>query len=200
MSRRARRWIVAALVGLVAAGALASGVVAGRMLWADDGSRLDSALADAPPAKIADIAGANGLPARGVFAQITSTGHLCLSDAPLGAPRSGGGGCNPADDPLAGREFSASVAYEGGPSIESVKDARLIGLASSAVASLGIRMSDGSTRDVRLKATKLGSSDFQVFAYRFKNSDLKKGIGPTAVFALDGGGAEIDRQATGIGN
>ena len=146
-----------------------------------------------------EIPSADGLPARGVFAQVTSTGHLCLSDAPLSAPLMGGGGCNPADDPLGDRAFSASLAYDGGPAIQDVKDARLIGLTSSQVESLRVLMSDGSSRQVKLKSAKVAGNELNAFGYRFKRADLKKGIGPTAVVAFDADGVEIDRQATGIG-
>jgi hypothetical protein len=197
--RNSRRLAVAVAV-IVAAGVLAGGVIAGRIAWKDDSVRLDAALADAPATTLVEIPSADGLSARGVFAQQTSTGHLCLTDAPLDSPLMGGGGCNPADDPLGGRAFSASLAYEGGPAIQAVKDARLIGLASSEVASMRVLMSDGSSRQIKLKKAKLGSNEFQAYGYRIKRADLKKGVGPTAVFAFDADGTEIDRQTTGIGN
>jgi hypothetical protein len=203
MSRRSRRnsqWYAVAVAAIVAAGVLASGVIAGRIAWTDDAVRLDAALADAPAVTLVEIPSADGLPARGVFAQVTSTGQLCLTDAPLDSPLMGGGGCNPADDPLGERAFSASLAYDGGPEIQAVKDARLIGLASSDVASMRVLMSDGSSRQIRLKKTKVGTNEFQAFGFRFKKSDLKKSIGPTAVVAFDADGGEIDRQVTGIGN
>ena len=48
------------------------------------------------------------------------------------------------EDPLGGSELSASLAYEGGPAVEDVQDARLIGLASWDVATVQLLMSDGT--------------------------------------------------------
>jgi hypothetical protein len=198
MSTR-RSWILVAATTVALAGILAGSVVAGRMVWADDGDRLDAAIADAPFVRVAEIDAADGKTARGVYVQATSTGHVCVSDAPLDAPLMGGGGCNPAEDPLGGGELSVSLAYDGGPRIEAVKDARVIGLASPDTVSVHILMSDGSLRIVKLKKAKVGRSEFQAFGYRFKKRDLERGVGPSAVVALDASGAEIDRQTTGIG-
>jgi len=135
-----------------------------------------------------------------VFAQITSTGQFCLSDAPLDAPRAGGGGCNPADDPLGGSPVSASIAYDGGPAIDAVHDARLIGLAAANVHTVRIVMSDGSSRAVGLrKVTVGGDPGLQVFGFRVRKADLRRAIGPVAVVALDASGDELGRQITGIG-
>lgn len=191
-----------AIVGavLVAAGVVTGAVIAGRVEWSDNAARLDAALDVAQPVQLAEIPAADGMPTRGVFAQITSTGHFCISDAPVGSPRTGGGGCNSADDPLGGSVFSASLAYEGGPAITGVTDARLIGLASVDVASMRVLMSDGSLRSIKLKKAKVGSDEFQAFGFRFKKSDLEKGVGPAAVVAYDDDGVEIGQQPTGIGS
>jgi hypothetical protein len=197
---RTRRSRIAVVGGaLLLAGILAGSVVAGRMVWLDDATSLDQALADAPAVKIADIAAADGKQARGVFAQVTSTGHFCVSEAPLQAPRGGGGGCNPADDPLGGDVLSATLAYEGGPAIAGVKDARVFGLASADVASVRILMGDGSWRVVELGNADVVSTELQAFGYRFRNFDLKRRVGPTAIVAFDASGAELGRQPTGIG-
>ena len=190
--------VVAALVA-VAASVLVAGVVGAGFDWSGSSDELNAALADGVPTQIADIGAADGLPARGVFAQVTSTGHLCLFDAPLDTPKMGGGGCNSADDPLGGQHLSVSLAYDGGPSLEAVRDARLIGLATERVASLRVLMTDGSWRTPKLKNAWVGADTFKAFGYRFKRSDLKRGVGPTAVVALDASGAEIGRQGTGIG-
>jgi len=192
-----RRVVVAAVV-MAAAAVLAGGVVASAFDWSASSAELEAALAKTPPTQVADIAAADGLPARGVFAQITPTGHFCLFDAPLDAPLMGGGGCNAADDPLGGSPVSASLAYDGGPAIESVRDARLIGLAAANVASARVLMSDGSSRVVKLKRSTVGEQ-LQVFGYRVRRSDLKKGIGPVAIVAHDANGVELGRQPTGIG-
>ena len=200
---RRRRWgRRAAVVGavLVVAGVVTGAVIASRIEWSDNAAELDAALIEAEPIQLSSIPAADGLPERGVFAQVTSTGHLCLSDAPLRSPRMGGGGCNPADDPLGGGSISASLAYDGGPAIQAVTDARLIGLASGDVATVRVLMSDGTSRAIKLKRARVGSDEYQAFGYRFRKSDLKKGIGPAAVVAFDEDGAEIGRQPTGIGS
>jgi hypothetical protein len=195
---RTRQAIVVAAVA-VAAAVLVGGVVAGGFDWSQSSDELETALAKTRPTQVADIPAADGVPARGVFVQITSTGLFCLSDAPLDAPLMGGGGCNPADDPLGGDPVSTSIAYDGGPAIEAVRDVRLIGLAADNVAGVRVLMSDGSSRAVKLKATTVGDRELQVFGFRVKKSDLRKGIGPAAVVAFDESGAEIGRQTTGIG-
>lgn len=194
-----RRRVAIGLAVVLAAGVVVGGVIAGGVDWSGRQAQLDVALTGADPVKLADIPAAEGSPARGVFAQVTSTGLFCLSDAPIGSPLKGGGGCNAADDPLGGDSISASLAYDGGPGIASVTDARLIGLASVEVASVLVLMSDGSTRAIKLKTAKVGSDEFQAFGYRFKKSDLRKGIGPSAIVAYDAAGTEIGRQPTGIG-
>lgn len=190
---------IAVVVCAAAIAALLAGAVGAGYDWSRGSSELEAALVDATPRRVADIPAADDLPARGVFAQSTSTGHFCLSDAPLDAPLMGGGGCNSVDDPLGGSVLTTSLAYDGGPAIETVKDARLIGLAAPEVASVRVVMSDGSSRIVKLKKTKVGSRDFSAYGFRVRKSDLRKGIGPIAVVAYDEGGAEIDRQTTGIG-
>lgn len=198
MSRRHR--VLTIGVGLIVlAGAAVGGVVAGGIDWSGNAERLDVALVEAEPTQVAEIGAADGLPARGVFAQITSTGHFCLSDAPVGSPLMGGGGCNAADDPLGEKVVSVSLAYDGGPAVETVRDARLIGLASERASSVRVLMSDDTWRAVKLKKAKIAADEFQAFGYRFKKSDLKKGIGPVAIVAFDANGAEIHRQPTGIG-
>jgi hypothetical protein len=192
-----RRVVVVAAVG-IAAVVLVGGVVAAGFDWSQSAEEMKASLAQTRPIQVADIPAADGIAARGVFAQITSTGLFCLTDAPLDAPLEGGGGCNAADDPLGGSAVSASLAYDGGPAIETVKDARLIGLAAGEAASVRVLMSDGSTRGVKLKKSSVGR-DLQAFGFRIRKSDLKKGIGPIAVVAFDANGDELGRQTTGIG-
>ena len=194
-----RRRIVVTSASVIAAGVLVGAVVAGGFDWSRSADELDAALVEARPTRVADIPAADGLPERGVFAQVTSTGQFCLSDAPIDAPLMGGGGCNSVDDPLGESAISASLAFEGGPAIETVSDARLIGVAASGVSSVRVLMSDGSSRTVKLKRARVGSDELRVFGYRIRKSDLKKGVGPVAIVAYDSGGAEIGRQTTGIG-
>jgi hypothetical protein len=194
-SRRRRLWTVAVAVMLIG-GALASAVVARSF---DDGSTLTAAIEEAPLVQVADVTAAEGAPALGVYAQLTTTGHLCVWEAPSATSRQRGGGCNTVDDPLNGRPVSFTLSYDGGPATVDVRSATVFGLALSSVASVRVVMSDGSWRAVKLKKATIGSDEFRAFGYRFKKSDLKKGIGPIAVVSFDANGAEIGRQATGIG-
>jgi hypothetical protein len=193
--RRRGRWLVA-VVGVVLGGALASAVVASSF---DDGSTLSAAVAEAPLVQVADIAAEDGASALGVYTQLTETGHLCVWEAPSATSRQRGGGCNTVDDPLNGRPVAFTLSYDGGPATADVHGASVFGLALSRVAGLRVLMSDGSWRAVKLKKAKVGAGEYKAFGYRFKKSDLKRGIGPIAVAAFDASGAEIDRQVTGIG-
>jgi len=195
---KARRWIVL-LATLVAAGALVGAVVAGQRGPQQQQHDIAAAIERSAMIKVADIAGSDGLAARGVYVQELDTGHLCVWDASFAASRSRGGGCNAIDDPFNGRAVSASLSYDGGPGIASVRDARLSGLAAGNVARVAVLMSDGSERMVKLKKASLDSGDFVAFGYRLKKADLKRGIGPTAIVAFDAGEVEIGRQPTGIG-
>jgi hypothetical protein len=195
---RTSRLAVAAVV-ITTSGVLVAGVVGSGFEWSRSSDDLERALTQSSPTRVSDIPAADGLPLRGVFAQVTSTGQFCLFDAPLDAPRTGGGGCNAADDPLGRSVISASLAYDGGPSLEAVRDARLIGLAAANIASVEIHMSDGSFRAVKLRNSTVGDRSLQVFGFRVRKADLKKGIGPVAVVALDASGSELGRQTTGIG-
>lgn len=194
-SRRRTRW-AAAGIGIVAAGALASAVVASRT---DDGSELIAAMGEAPMTHVADIAAAEGAPARGVYVQVTDTGHLCVWEAPSARSRERGGGCNTLDDPLNGQALSATLSYDGGPAAADVRSASVFGLAAPEVARAVLLMSDGSSREIRLKPAHVAARDFLAFGYRIRTSDLKKSIAPEAVVALGESGAEIGRQPTGFG-
>jgi hypothetical protein len=193
---------------VVLAVALVGGVLVGSVIAAQRGgdsaldvASLQAAIATEPMTKVADVAGSDDSSARGVYVQELDTGqgHLCVWDAPSAASRERQGGCNSIDEPLGGSAVSANLAYDGGPAIEGVRDARLTGLAASNVASVVVLMSDGSQRSVHLKKAKLKAGDFFAFGYRFKKADLRKGVGPIAVIAQDAYGGEIARQPTGIG-
>jgi hypothetical protein len=197
MSRR-KRVLVAGIAALALLGA-AGGVLAATMVGSGPSiDALSSATRDAPMVRLADIPASNGLPLRGVFAQMTPIGQFCLWDAPSASSRAKGGGCNPADDPLGGHPLSASFAYDGGPAPGEVTDARLIGLVASKVGLVEVAMSDGSRVKLTLRQVPESVGDFRVFAHRFSRGELKRGIAPTAVVALDANGSEIDRQATGF--
>jgi len=76
-----------------------------------------------------------------------------------------------------------------------------VGVAALDVATVQVVMSDGSRRDVVTKRTPALSGltgSYRAFGYRLKTSDLKRGVGPTAIVALDTKGGEIERQVTGF--
>jgi hypothetical protein len=190
-----RRWIAIAC-GAVAAGVFAGGVVGAQSVPVD----VASSLGDEPLAKVADIPTEEGRGGRGVFVQPTD-GFLCLWDAPSASSLTRQGGCNRSDDPLAGKKMMISFAYDGGPAVRDVRDARLIGLVSLDVAAIQVAMSDGSLRAVKLKhagAISGAKGAFRAFGYRLKPSDYKRGVGPVAVVAFDAAGREIERQPTGF--
>jgi hypothetical protein len=193
--RGTRQWLALGVAVLVA-GAVASAVVASRI---DDGSDLVAAIEEAPLTRVANIDAADGAAELGVFVQTTETGHVCVWEAPSATSRERGGGCNTADDPLNGSAISATLSYDGGPDISSVKSATLFGLAAAEVAEVEVLMTDGSSRSVKLKKTKVGSDEFRAFGHRIRKSDLKKGIGPIAIVAFDANGVALGRQPTGIG-
>jgi hypothetical protein len=189
----------AVVASVVVVGALCISAVVAARGGPTNPEDLEAAIASEPLVKVLDLPSAEGAAARAMFVQSTSAGFVCVWDAPSPTSRLRQGQCTSSDDPLGGRAVSASLAYDGGPAIDGVEDARLIGLASQEAASVNVLMSDGSARALRLRRTKVGSDAFQAFAYRFKKVDLRNGIGPTAIVAYDAGGAEIGRQPTGIG-
>ena len=195
MNRALRTWLAVGLVVLLA-GSLAGAVVAYR---ADDGSELTAAIGKDSLVRVAEIGTADGAPGKGVYVQLTRTGHLCVWEAPSATSRERGGGCNTLDDPLNGRPLSFTLSYDGGPSIADVKAASLFGLAATEVSRATGLMSDGSSREIRFRDVEIAGDDYRAFGFRFKNADLRKGVGPTAVTAIDEAGTEIDRQTTGIG-
>ncbi|HET7743533.1 MAG TPA: hypothetical protein VFK76_02230 [Gaiellaceae bacterium] len=200
MKRTTKRGVA---VGLVAVVALASaGAIVASQLGDSpppDLAALDKAIQSEPMTRVADIPSADGLAERGVFVQVTSTGEVCLWDAPSAQARGRMGGCNDASDLLGGSKISASLAYDGGPATADVRDARMIGLVDPAVAMVRVLMSDGSYRTVKLLGSKIQGRSYGAFGYRFRRSDLAKGIGPVAVVATDASGTEIGRQPTGFG-
>ena len=197
MTGTRRRWIVVTLA-IAAAGVSAGGVIASQFRAFDDPDRLAAAIGEAPLVRVAEIAGVGGVPSRGVFVQQTSTGHVCLWDAPSAGSRQRQGGCNSADDPLGGSELSVSFAYDGGPEPATVSDARLIGLALESVAEVQVLMSDGTRRSMHLRSARIDRIVYRAFGHRFAPGELRRGVEPKAVVALNAGGQEIDRQETGF--
>ena len=198
MLRSAKRRLIVTS-GAVLAGVLIVAAVVAAQGGPEAPADLRKAIESEPLVKVLDLPSAEGAGARSMFVQPTSAGFLCVWDAPSASSKARQGGCNPSDDPLAGRAVSASLAYEGGPAADSVKDARLIGLATAETEAVHVVMNDGSVRELRVKSARVGVDTFRAFGYRFKTADLKKGLGPTMIVALDAKGAEIGRQPTGFG-
>ena len=190
------RRVAAVGVAVILAGLLAGAVIGSRL---EDGSDLAAAIEEAPLVRVADIAPEEGLPGRGVYVQTTRTGHICVWEAPTATSRQRGGGCNTADDPLNGEPLSFTLSYDGGPAIANVRTATLFGLAAADVARASVLMSDGTERDIRLRRASVSGTDYLAFGHRIRRSDLRKGVGPTAVIARDASGVELGRQSTGIG-
>jgi hypothetical protein len=199
--RTKRHFIVAVVaVGLgLALGGIANGVfrAAGTPSATPD---VRSHASDLLP--VAQFPSETGRPDRQVVLQRTPDGYLCVWDSPDGTAEHGVGGCNSAADPLGGRKLFVSLAYDGGPAIATVHDARLSGIAAPDVTVAKLVMSDGSTRTIALSRAStraLAGEDYRSFAYRVRQSDILKGITPVAVLVLDADGSVIDRQVTGIG-
>lgn len=130
--------------------------------------------------------------ARAVFVNRSSdNSQICVWDTDV-ATGEQSGGCNPATDAFAGHALTMSLAYDGGPALTAVRDARIVGLVADAVASVEVAYSDGTAR--RTLITK-----DRAFAAVVPTWLLRKGVGPVAVIARDKAGAVLDRQATGIG-
>ena len=193
-------WLVL-ITALVVAAVFAGGVV-GAQFGPLPNEDFEASLESDAAFRVAAIPSQDGLPARSVLVQSTSSGHLCLWDAPSASSRARQGGCNSVDDPLAGRKLTISLAYDGGPGVADVTDARLIGLVSPEAASVQVVMSDGTRRPIPMRreaAVALDGGGLRAFGYRFPRSDFQRGLGPTAVVALSAAGAELDRLTTGYG-
>jgi len=194
---KTRRWIVA--LGVIATGGICAGaVIAAQVRGPGIPQGLEAAIEAEPLVLVADLPARNGQAKRGVFVQPTSAGFVCLWDAPSASSPARQGGCNPSNDPFAGRELFVNFVYDGGPAVSDVRDARLSGLVSQAVARAQVVMSDGTQRSLVLRGASVGGKSYRGFGYRLGRTDLQMGVGPIAVVALDESGAEIDRQTTGF--
>lgn len=118
---------------------------------------------------------------RAVFLTRTRDGRLiCLRDTNL---RNGeqGGGCNSASDFFAGRELQINLAFDGGPSVEDVTDARIVGVVTERVARVEIMNWNGEIGSVAITPDR-------GFAYVVPRAELRNGVQPTDVVAYDTGG------------
>jgi hypothetical protein len=191
-----KRWAIfglAVLCAVVFTGAVIASLGGGPT----EPGALAEATMEAPMIPLATIEAGSGKPARGVYAQVTSTGDLCLWDAPSVRSLQKQGGCNSLGNALGGGVLSASLAYDGGPAAADVTDARLIGLVAEDVADVQVVLADGTRRAMRLYLVELADERYRAFGYRFKPKDIRSG-GPVAVVALDAAGKEVGQQATGF--
>jgi hypothetical protein len=130
--------------------------------------------------------------ARAVFVNRSSdTSQICIWDTDVASGEQAGG-CNPAGDVFSGHAFTMSLAYDGGPAVTAVREARIVGLVTDAVASVEVAYSNGTTRRALISRDR-------AFVHVVPPLLLRKGVGPIAVIARSTAGAVIDRQATGIG-
>jgi len=102
-----------------------------------------------------------------------------------------GGGCSDDADMFKNRDLAASLMYDGGPGIESVSGARIVGLVTRRVARVEVLNSAGSATAVPISADR-------GFAFLVPSDELAAGIGPVAVIAYDRAGRELTRQQTGF--
>jgi hypothetical protein len=116
--------------------------------------------------------------------------QICVWDTEL-ASGAQAGGCNPSDDFFAGHAFTVSLAYDGGPAVADVHNARIVGIVSGAVASIEVVYTDRSSRRVAITPDR-------AFAHAVPNGALRGGVAPLAVVARNAAGDEIDRQETRI--
>ncbi|MDX6515437.1 MAG: hypothetical protein QOH73_1103 [Gaiellaceae bacterium] len=203
--RRVLRRRVLLVVGLALLAAASAGAVRASLWGGPIGLTKSVDKADAPPFPvrgprnglrpdgtrvIASFKAANGISHDAVLGSSSDSKKICLLDVNL-ATGDEAGGCNPTDDAFGGRRFLMSLSYDGGPAIGSVRNAHIIGLAASDVASVAIVSSDGARKDVALNASG-------AFVYVVPPGELKRGVQPVAVVAYDASGKQVDRQATGI--
>ena len=177
MPRAKKRMVVVLTLALVGSLLVGSVVAAQRSGNPPDAAKVEAAIAAARMTRVADVKGGEVFARRGVFIQELDTGDLCVWDAASASSPDRQGGCNSIDEPLGGSAVSANLAYEGGPAIESVRDARLSGLASSSAASVVVLMSDGSERTLSLKPVHLDADDFAQLSYRKERHLLVSSLG-----------------------
>jgi len=128
---------------------------------------------------------------RGVYLAKTRDGRqLCLFDTDL-ATGDQGGGCNDADALFGEQSIVISLAYEGGPTRTTIRDVRIIGLATPSVDSVAVELSNGERQPVRLTRD-------QGFAWVMPQADVRRGLEPVGVVAFDQTGRVLDRAQTGF--
>lgn len=128
---------------------------------------------------------------RAVFvATTTDAKMLCFWDVDL-LRNERGGGCSERASFFNDRHLAASLMFNGGPALDSVTSARIVGLVTARVGRVEIVNSDGSSNQVTLTRDR-------GFAYEVPAAQLAAGVEPVAVVAYDRAGRELTRQPTGI--
>jgi hypothetical protein len=133
---------------------------------------------------------------RFVFVATLDDGSLCVNDSNM-TQTEWSGGCNDPSMPLGGKSFRVSFTAEGGPTVETLTDARLSGLVDSSVHRLVVRMTDGSSRELTL-TDEVAGTEYRAFAFRVAKTDILAGVTPRTVIAYGAEEQELDRQATGL--
>ena len=199
MTQRRLLILVGAIVLAIAIGGVAYAGAQSLLFAADQdqGARLRELKERQLGSRVATLPPQAGRPEVGVYVARLSDGSICVSDA-SGDKTTAGGGCNSASAPLNGKPFMALFAYDGGPGVATVKDARLYGLADGSVDELRLEMSDGSTRQLHLGAQAVAGTPYRAFAYRVSHADIRARITPVAVVAYDASATVIGRQPTGL--
>jgi hypothetical protein len=116
--------------------------------------------------------------------------QICLFDTDLATGHQGGG-CNDATSVFAGRKIQISVGFEGGPAQATIRDVRIVGIATADVSSVRVELSDGTAQKVELTADR-------AFAWAMPQSDVDRGLEPRVVVAVGRSGKTIDRAETGF--
>lgn len=141
--------------------------------------------------RIATFASANGAPHAVFTNRSKDDTQICVWDTDVTSGAQSGG-CNPTANFFAGHAFTLSLAYDGGPAITTVRNARIVGIVTDAVATLEVVYADGTAKQIAITRDR-------GFAYTVPNELPRRGVGPVALIARSASGAVLDRQVTGIG-
>ena len=192
--------IVLAIAAATTAGAIAIAATRGeqprafgRPASAGDALPISAARFLKPGAsrRIATFSSANDTPHSVFMTRSKDDTQICVWDTDVTSGAQSGG-CNPTANFFAGHAFTLSLAYDGGPAITTVRDARIVGVVTDAVATLEVVYADGTEKQIGLTRDR-------GFAYTVPNGLLHRGVGPVALVARSASGAVLDKQVTGIG-
>lgn len=114
-----------------------------------------------------------------VFVQRDGNGNVCFLSGPSSNTADRRGGCNPASVPLVSNKMLTLYTFDGGPTVQSVTNARVAGLVSPSVTKVVLVMSDGSTQTAALVDGHTGAalgSNYNTFASDLSDADYAAGI------------------------